>query len=160
MIKTENKLNIKKKLSSAKTGDFAPMFARKFWFSEFLKNITILYRLKSQAGAFKLFEANAGGSGSRELAPLNCSINEYNIQQLKEEVRASTIYVIPMNHNLDITPIVSEANIQRNTDRILTECLTYHSKVPLWVFGDHKIHCSAIHNKNDSKLFVGLFTTL
>ena len=135
------------------------MFARKFWFSDFLKNSVILFRLKSQAGAFKLFKANAGGSGIRELAPLNCSINGCNIQQLKEEVRASTIYIIPMNHNLDITPIVNEANIQRNTDGILTECLTCHSKVPLWKFGDHKKHCSATHNKNDSK-FVGLFTAL
>ena len=65
-----------------------------------------------------------------------------------------------MNHNLDITPIVSEANIQRNTNGILTECLTCHSKVTLWEFGDHKIHCSATRNKNNSKLFVGLFTTL
>ena len=119
----------------------------------------ILCRLKSQAGAFKLFNVNAGGFRIRELAPLNCSISGYNIQQLKEEVRASTIYIIPMNHNLDITPIVNEANIRRNTDGILTECLTCHSKVPLWEFGDHKKHCSATHNKNDSK-FVGLFTTL
>ena len=136
------------------------MFARKFWSSDFLKNSVILFRLKAQAGAFKLFKANTGGSGIRELAPLNCSISGYNIQQLKEEVRASTIYIIPMNHNSDITPIVNEANIQRNTDGILTECLTCHSKVPLWKFGDHKKHCSATHNKNNSKLFVGLFTTL
>ena len=135
------------------------MFARKFWSSDFLKNSVILFRLKSQAGAFKLFKANAGGSGIRELAPLNCSISGYNIQQLKEEVRASTVYIIPMNHNSDITPIVNEANIQRNTDGILTECLTCHAKVPLWEFGDHKKHCSATHNKNDSK-FVGLFTAL
>ena len=136
------------------------MFARKVWFSDFSKNSVILFRLKSQAGAFKLFKANAGGSGFRELSPLNCSINGYNIQQLKEEVRASTIYIIPMNYNLDITPIVNEANIQRNTDGILSECLTCHSKVPLWEFGYHKKHCSAIHNKSNSKLFVGLFTTL
>ena len=157
MIKTENKPNIKKKLSSPKTGDFIPMFARKLWFSDFLKNSAILFRLKSQVGAFK---ANAEGSGIREPAPLNCSINGNNIQQLKEEVRASAIYIIPMNHNLDIMPIVSEANIQRNTNGILTECLTCHSKVRLWEFGDHKIHYSATHNKNDSKLFVGFFTTL
>ena len=160
MIKTEIKLNIKKKLSSPKTGDFTPMFARKLWSSDVLRNSAILLRLKSQAGAFKLFKANAGGSGIRELAPLNCSINGYNIQQLKEEVHASTIYIIPMNRNLDITPIVSEANIQRNTDEVLTECLTCHSKVPLREFGDHKIRCSATHNKNDIKLFVGLLTTL
>ena len=65
-----------------------------------------------------------------------------------------------MNHNLDITSIVSDVNIQRNTDGILTECLTCYSKVPLWEFRDHKIHCSATHNKNDSKLFLGLFTAL
>ena len=51
------------------------MFARKFWSSDFLKNSVILFRLKAQAGAFKLFKANAGGSGIRELAPLNCSIS-------------------------------------------------------------------------------------
>ena len=65
-----------------------------------------------------------------------------------------------MNQNLDTKPIVSEANIQRNTNGILTACLTCHSKVPLWEFGDHKIHCSTTDNKNDSKLFVTLFTTL
>ena len=70
------------------------MFARKLWFSDFLKNSAILFRLKSQAGAFKLFKANAGGSGIRELAPSNCIINGYNIQQPKEEVRASTIYIL------------------------------------------------------------------
>ena len=120
----------------------------------------ILFRLKLQAGAFKLFKANVEDSGIRELAPLNCSINGYNIQQLKEEVRALTIYIITMNHNLDITSIASDVNIQRNTDGILTECLTCYSKVPLREFRDHKIHCSATHNKNDSKLFLGLFTAL
>ena len=65
-----------------------------------------------------------------------------------------------MNHNLDITLIVSEANIQRHTDVILTECLTCHLKVSLWEFGDHKIHWSATYNKNESNLYVGLFTTL
>ena len=64
------------------------MFARKLWSADFLKSSVILFRLKSQAGAFKLFKENAGRSGIKELAPLNCSINGYNIQQLKEEVLA------------------------------------------------------------------------
>ena len=60
--------------------------------------------------------------------------NGYNIQQLKEEVRASTIYIIPMNHNLDITRTISEANIQRNTDGILTG----------WNLATRKCHCGSL----------------
>ena len=123
-----------------------------------------LFRLKSQAGAFKLFKANAGGSIMRELAPLNCSINGYNIEQLTKGGRTyfstPTICIIPINHNLGITPIVSETNMQRNTDEILTECLTCHSNIPLWELGDHKIHCSTTRSKNGNKLFVTLLATL
>ena len=50
--------------------------------------------------------------------------------------------------------------MQRNTDEILTECLTCHSNIPLWELGDHKIHCSTTHSKNGNKLFVTLLATL
>ena len=100
-------------------------------------NIKIMYllmfRLRSQRGAFHLMKAKTGGSGIRELIPLDYGQCGYSIQSLKEEVKASAIYIIPLNENIDDKPDVTLVK-----DVAISTCSFCNDFIPLVSFQEHK----------------------
>ena len=94
--------------------------------------------MKSQNGAFYLSKASTGGSGLRSLAPLKCPVTGYCVQDLREEAKASIVYIIPLNENIDTTPV---ADVAPQRDGVLSKCLGCDKNIPLWEFTDHKSKC-------------------
>ena len=87
-------------------------------------------------------KAKTGGSGIRQLVPLHCSESGYNVQLLKEQVRASTIYIIPMNSAIDETPESSSLSLTRNPPITTAVCFYCGVDVPLISFQGHKSGCT------------------
>jgi len=110
-----------------------------FLYSKFLNNSL---RLKSQNGAFQLCKARCGGSGLRELIQIECPQTGYDIQAVKEEARASTIYIVPLNENIDESP-VSINDISTNDYAVsMAKCSSCDIDVPLSYFAEHKLTCT------------------
>ena len=61
--------------------------------------------MKSQEGAFLVYKAVTGGCGMRQLAPVDCPAAGYDVPYLKEQAMSSALYLIPLNSDIDITPI-------------------------------------------------------
>ena len=111
-----------------------------------------LFRLKSQNGAFQLCKARCGGSGLRELIEIECPQAGYSIQTLKEEARASTIYIVPLNENIDESP-VSINDISTNDYAVsMAKCSSCNLDVPLSYFAEHKLSCMN-PDENDKENF-------
>ena len=61
--------------------------------------------MKSQKGTFELAKASSGGQGIRRLIAIDLPKKGYTIPILKEIVRSSLLYRIPLNSNIDLEPV-------------------------------------------------------
>jgi len=95
--------------------------------------------LKSQNGAFQLFKAACGGVGSRILMALSSSSSGYTVAGLKEEVKSSTIYIVPLNSKISTEPM--QINDLVNEDVEVVVCSSCNNEIPLLVFRNHKKEC-------------------
>ena len=103
--------------------------------------------MKSQEGAFHLAKASSGGCGIRSLSVLNCLNSGYEVQFLKEEARASTIFIAPLNADIDTSPVTIN-DLSTLVEVPECECSSCHCKIPLMEFKNHKSNCSC---ENDSE---------
>uniref|UniRef100_A0A7M5XKV0 HECT domain-containing protein n=2 Tax=Clytia hemisphaerica TaxID=252671 RepID=A0A7M5XKV0_9CNID len=75
----------------------------------------------------------------------------YTVLQIKEEAKTSLVYVIPLNSDLDKTPL--DVNNFQNHDVQLVKCHTCQKEVPLISFQNHKSNCKTTEfeeNKEES----------
>ena len=61
--------------------------------------------MKSQKGAFESAKASSGGQGIRRLIAIDVPKKGYTIPLVKEIVRSSVLYIIPLNYNIDMEPV-------------------------------------------------------
>ena len=99
------------------------------------------FRLKSQDGAFQLFRAASGGSGIRDLVPIVCPKTGYQISKLKEEVKSSTIYIGPLNDDINDSPITINDISSDVTNFSMAKCRSCSENIPLAFFASHKENC-------------------
>lgn len=101
------------------------------------------YRLKSQCGAFQIFKASIGGNGIRDFVPLNCSTSGYTVQRMKDEVCTAKCFVIPLNSDMDITPVtVNDITLESPLDDEPTcVCSSCGLDINLTNFRQHKATC-------------------
>ena len=100
-----------------------------------------MFRLKSQDGAFVFAKAESGGCGIRNLAVINCPPCGYDVQYVKSEVRSSCVYIIPLNSDIDESPVT--VNDLSTAPAIVAECKcsNCHKTVALTEFQNHKEIC-------------------
>ena len=64
-----------------------------------------MFRLKSQKGAFELAKVSNGVQGVRRLIAIDLPKKGYTTPLLREIVRSSVLYIMPLNSNIDIEPV-------------------------------------------------------
>jgi len=83
-------------------------------------------------------------NGVRSLEKLSCSSSGYSVVGLKEEVRSSVVYIVPLNSEIDTSPIsVNEVSSQKDTTELLCVCTNCDSQILLFEFQEHKAICSS-----------------
>ena len=96
-------------------------------------------RLKSQDGAWHIARATVGGHGVRDLQPFSCTVAGYTVHSLKEEARSSLCYVVPLNSDLDMSPLQVN-DVTLSEPQPMCKC---GEMVNLSEFKDHKANCSS-----------------
>ena len=92
-------------------------------------------------------KAASGGSGLRKLVPLECPKAGYDIQTLKEEIRSSTIYIIPLNEDIDDCPL-SINDITTDNGTSMAKCISCNKDIPLSSFSMHKLSCTTDYKED------------
>ena len=114
--------------------------------------LLFFHRLKSQEGAFLIAKAGSGGAGIRKLIPIRMPVDGYSVQQLKDEAKSSTLYVVPLNTDIDETPITVNDISTVSNNEIFSLCVNCNLKIPLFGFKEHKSECYGksmyIHKKS------------
>ena len=102
-----------------------------------------LFRLKSQKGTFELAKASSGGQSIRRLIAIDLPKKGYTIPILKEIVRSSLLYIIPLNSNIDLEPVTFNylQTIAGDDIKEEWECETSMKLVPANQFREHKGVC-------------------
>ena len=59
----------------------------------------------------------------RQLSPVNCTTAGYDVPYLKEQVRSSDLYLIPLNSNIDVTHItVNDISVGVEAEAVVQRC--------------------------------------
>ena len=85
---------------------------------------------------------------------MQMSPNGYAIKQLKEEVKSSTIFIIPLNSDVDQTPITVNDISTLPSSEIFSKCVTCHLEIPLFEFQEHKAICGGKNFISCSSAFI------
>ena len=88
--------------------------------------------MKSHKGVFELAKTSSGGQGIRRLIAIDLPKKGYTIPMLKEIVRSSMLYIIPLNSNIDMEPVkINDLQTIADDDREEKwECETCMKLVP------------------------------
>jgi len=85
-------------------------------------------------------KARSGGSGLKPLEPLVCPPSGYDVQSLKDEAKAAIIYIVPLNKDLDTSPLTVN-DISAGVEVATTKCINCSEVVALIDFKQHRSTC-------------------
>jgi len=95
-----------------------------------------------------LCKAASGGSGARALIPIDCPKLGYTIPMLKDILKSSVAYIVPLNTNIDVSHDVVDLVAPEGILKVT--CSTCNAEIPLKEFSQHKRSCCPIKNIIDS----------
>ena len=85
-----------------------------------------------------------------QLAPVNCPATGYDVPYLKEWARSSALYLMPLNSDIDITPITVN-DISLGVEASECQCSNCYEIIALNQFQDHKMLCTQKKEEVENK---------
>ena len=94
-----------------------------------------------QEEVFLLYKAVTGVWSTHQLAPVDCPTAGYNVSYLKEQAISYALYLIPLNSNINVTPITVN-DISVGLEAQDCQCSNCYEIISLRQSQEHKMLCT------------------
>ncbi|CAL8388298.1 unnamed protein product [Boreogadus saida] len=81
---------------------------------------------------------------SKKLSVMPCPSTGYTIKSIKNHIKSATIYIRPMQKDIDTTPVEPESVVSGPKEK----CLICAEEIFFSELKDHVKHCSSLHHSS------------